>query len=47
MVNLQQQQVNNLRSGIYILKVEGLQPFRIIVQGNGSSINNNPAINSS
>src|SRR5947207_1829709 len=31
MVNLQQQQVNNLRSGIYILKVEGLQPFRIIV----------------
>ena len=45
--NLQQQQVSNLKSGVYILKVEGLQPFRIVVQGIGSSINNNPAINSS
>jgi len=46
-VNLQQQQVTNLRSGVYILKVEGLQPFRVVVQSNGSSVNNNPAINSS
>ena len=34
--NLQQQKITDLRSGIYILKVEGLQPFRIIVQGAGS-----------
>jgi hypothetical protein len=39
-MNLQQQQVNGLRSGIYILKVENLQPFRIIVQTGGNTINN-------
>ncbi len=38
--NLQQQQVSGLRSGIYILKVENLQPFRIIVQTGGIPINN-------
>jgi hypothetical protein len=43
--NLQQQQVNGLRNGMYILKVEGLQPFRIVVQGGGSQINNTPAMN--
>ena len=42
--NLQQQQVNGLRNGLYILKVEGLQPFRIVVQGNGNPGNNNPVI---
>lgn len=42
--NLQQQQVNGLRTGLYILKVEGLQPFRIVVQGNGNPGNNNPVI---
>lgn len=31
--NLQQQQVSGLRSGVYVLKIEGLQSFRIIVQG--------------
>lgn len=40
--NLQQQQVNGLRSGMYILKVEGITPFRILVQGDGNPINNNP-----
>jgi len=38
--NLQQQQVYGLRSGIYILKVENLQPFRIIVQADGNTVNN-------
>jgi len=42
--NLQQQQVNGLRNGLYILKVEGAQPFRIVVQGNGNPGNNNPVI---
>jgi hypothetical protein len=43
--DLQQQQVNGLRNGMYILKVEGLQPFRILVQGDGDQRNNNPVIN--
>jgi hypothetical protein len=43
--NLQQQQVNGLRNGMYILRVEGLQPFRIVVQGDGNPTNNNPVIN--
>jgi hypothetical protein len=34
--------VNGLRSGIFILKVEGLQPFRIVVQADGNAINNYP-----
>ena len=42
--DLQQQQVNGLRNGLYILKVEGFQPFRIVVQGNGSPGTNNPVI---
>ncbi|HEX6171924.1 MAG TPA: T9SS type A sorting domain-containing protein [Chitinophagaceae bacterium] len=32
-VNLQQQHVNNLRSGIYLLKVAGLETQKIIVNG--------------
>jgi hypothetical protein len=43
--DLQQQQVTGLRSGMYILKVEGITPFRILVQGDGKSINNNPVNN--
>jgi hypothetical protein len=31
--NLQKQQVNGLGSGIYILRVDGLRPVRIVVQG--------------
>jgi len=31
--NLQQQQVNGLRNGIYLLKVPGFEPQKIIVQG--------------
>jgi hypothetical protein len=40
--NLQQQQVNGLRSGIYFLKVLGMDAFKITVQGggNGFPINN-------
>jgi hypothetical protein len=45
--NLQQQQVSGLRSGIYILKVDRLQPFRIIVQGENNPANNYPTSNSS
>jgi hypothetical protein len=45
--NLQQQKVTGMKSGMYILKVEGLQPFRIIVQGDGDSVKNYPSINSS
>ncbi|HEV8284566.1 MAG TPA: T9SS type A sorting domain-containing protein [Chitinophagaceae bacterium] len=45
--NLQQQQVNGLKSGIYILKVEGLKPYRIIVQGDRDHVNNYPLNNTS
>jgi hypothetical protein len=31
--NLQQQQVSGLRNGIYLLKVPGFEPQKIIVQG--------------
>jgi hypothetical protein len=34
-VNLQQQPVNNLNSGIYILKVPGYDAKKIVVQGDG------------
>ena len=36
LANLQRQQVNGLRSGMYILKVEGLPSFKIIVQADTS-----------
>jgi hypothetical protein len=36
----QQQQVNGLRSGIYILKVPGFEAYKIIVHGNSSGFNN-------
>jgi hypothetical protein len=46
--NLQQQQVSSLRNGIYILKVERLQPFRIVVQGaTGNGASNSNITNSS
>ena len=35
-VNLQQQQVNSLRSGIYLLKVPGFETQKIIVNGGGN-----------
>jgi hypothetical protein len=35
-VNLQQQHVNNLSRGIYLLKVEGFETQKIIVNGSGS-----------
>jgi hypothetical protein len=38
-MNLQQQRITGLQSGIYILKAEGLQPFRIVVQGSNNRIN--------
>jgi len=44
--NLQQRQVTGMRSGMYILKVEGLNPFRIIVQGEADPVKNFPSINS-
>jgi hypothetical protein len=46
-VNLQRQQVSGLTSGIYILKVDGLQPFRIIVQGNSKPSPNYSTSNTS
>jgi len=36
--NLQKQQVNGLRSGIYILRVDGLKPVRIVVQGDNDPV---------
>jgi hypothetical protein len=45
--NLQQQHVSGLRSGLYILKVEGLPSFKIIVQSDGAPLNNFPTINTS
>ena len=44
--NLQEQKVSDLQSGIYILKVDGLQSFKIIVQSGGNS-NQLPLFNSS
>jgi hypothetical protein len=44
-MNLQQQQVSGLKSGIYILKVEGLKSFRVVVQTDGSASPNFPVIN--
>jgi hypothetical protein len=44
-MNLQQQQVNGLKSGIYILKVEGLRSFRVVVQTDGNPSTNFPVIN--
>src|SRR4030095_4536651 len=45
--NLQRQQVNGLRNGIYILKVDELKVVRIVVQGESSSTKNYPSINTS
>jgi len=35
--NLQRQQMSGLANGMYILKVEGLEPFKIVVQGNSNN----------
>ena len=40
-VNLQQQQVSGLRSGIYLLKVPGMEAFKITVQGGDNGLPNN------
>jgi len=45
--NLQRQQVNGLRNGIYILKVDGLKVVKIIVQGETSPTKNYPSNNAS
>ena len=37
-VNLQQQQVSNIRTGIYLLKVPGFETQKIIVNGGGNAI---------
>lgn len=42
-VNLQQQQVSGLRSGIYLLKVPGMETFKITVQGGGNGLPTNNA----
>ena len=44
-MNLQQQQVTGLKSGIYILKVEGLKSFRVVVQTDGNPSTHFPVIN--
>ena len=44
--NLQQQQVNGLRSGIYLLKVPGMDAFKITVQDGGNGLPNNEITNS-
>jgi hypothetical protein len=36
--NLQRQQVSGLSSGIYLLKVPGMDAFKITVQGGGNSL---------
>lgn len=37
-VNLQQQQVSNIRTGIYLLKVPGFEMQKIIVNGGGNAV---------
>ena len=37
-VNLQQQQVNDIRTGIYLLKIPGFETQKIIVNGGGNGI---------
>jgi len=39
--NLQRQQVSGLRSGIYLLKVPGMEAFKITVQGGSNGLPNN------
>lgn len=41
-VNQKQYPVNNLSNGTYLLKVPGLDAFKVMVQGSGSQVNNNP-----
>jgi hypothetical protein len=45
--NLQQEQVNGLRNGMYILKVDGLKLVKIVVHGGDNPINRYPTINTS
>jgi len=44
--NLQRQQVSGLRSGTYLLKVPGMEAFKITVQGGGNGLPNNEITNS-
>lgn len=44
--NGQRQQVNGLRNGMYLLKAEGMQVFKVMVQGSGTG-SNRPGSNSS
>jgi len=37
-VNLQQQQVSNIRTGIYLLKVPGFETQKVIVNGGGNAV---------
>lgn len=44
--NNQRQQVSGLRNGLYILKAEGIEPFKVMVQGSGTNTVT-PSVNSS
>ena len=44
--NLQREQVSGLRSGIYLLKVPGMEAFKITVQGGGNGLPINNVSNS-
>jgi len=37
-VNLQQQKVNNIHTGIYLLKIPGFETQKIIVNGGGNAM---------
>jgi len=45
-VNLQQQQVNNMRTGIYLLKIPGFETQKIIVNGGGNVVPQSTQTNS-
>ena len=40
--NEQRQNVSGLGNGIYLLRVPGMDAFKVIVQGSGSPVNTNP-----
>ena len=46
-MNQQKQQVNGIKNGIYLLKVPGMEAYKIIVNGNGNGNQNNSTGNSS
>ena len=45
-VNQQQYKVNGLSNGIYVLKVPGMDAFKIVVQGSGTTASGSSAISS-